>query len=144
MADNCSDPLFPPVIRAVLPFNKREPAPTWQLWHVLRRLIVLTDRRKCSRHQDRVGNCCFDGTVFLALPSCFEPFRILQESSKFLFALSQRFPLQNQEQIIARLSNRYSPEPELFDSMFFEQPQRASKSANWIIGTRMTRWPHAP
>src|SRR5271163_1548971 len=88
------------------------------------RILVLTGHRKCSRHQNRVGNGRFEGAVCLALASDVEPFRILQESSKLLFTLSQRFPLQNQEQIVVRLSDCDSPEPKLLDSMLLEQSHR--------------------
>jgi len=84
------------------------------------------DHRECGRDEDRVGNCCFEGTIYLALSPSIEPFRIIQESSKLPFAIGKRFPLQNQEQIVVRLSDRYSPETELLDSMFFEQSQRIS------------------
>jgi hypothetical protein len=60
-------------------------------------------------------------SLFLRASSHSGSFR---KAPNFCSRSGQRFPLQNQEQIIARLSNRYSPEPELFDSMFFEQPQR--------------------
>src|ERR1700729_124891 len=86
--------------------------------------LGLTEHRKCSRHQDRVGNGRFEGTVFLAFLSRFEPFRIIRESSKLQLAFRQRFPLQNQEQVVVRLSDRDSPEPKLLDSMLLEQSQR--------------------
>src|SRR5271156_5694132 len=110
------------------------PASGYLLLLVLSGLVVLTGHRKCGRHQNRVGNGLFEGTVCLALPPDVEPFRILQESSKLLFTLSQRFPLQNQEQIVVRLSDRNSPEPKLFDSMLLEQSQRI------ILKTFQQRW----
>src|SRR5580704_14048729 len=85
---------------------------------------VLTEHREGSWYQDRVGNRRLKRTVFLAFPPGLEPFRIGQESSKLRFALSQRSPLQNQKQIVVRVSDRDRPEPKLLDSMLLEKSQR--------------------
>src|SRR5580693_1755712 len=85
---------------------------------------VLAKRRERSWYENRVGNRSLDRTVCLAFPADVQPFRITRESSKLLLPLSQRFPLQNQKQIVVRLSDRHSPEPELLDSMLLEQSQR--------------------